>query len=469
VTPSRDVAGVVKPLAPDDNVTMAVAVGVRELRALGPLWAWILGCLALLGLGAAAYATAPSRGVDPVTSGWFVVADTIVTLVVLGSAILLQQRGHRRVSRWIAGLAVSLAAYAAAAGVATVARSSWAVAVEAAWFILPITLAGACCLVVAEELSGAPGSLRWGWWIPAITAVITVVTGFGTLTYDLYPGVSPPLAGTVLGHSAFVGIFGLGTVVWMLSAGIAPALAFRAAARSTGLRRGRLTIAAIAATTPLLTLITCVLMTVGFTAGLLSGDFATVAVSVAFCLPPVIVAVGSVVACSARDDGVTGTVGRAASWVLRGLWVTITVQLAAMIAALLAVGSGTPGALAASTVAVVLGVVFVAAYRPVATRIERFTGEEPGAASDTPSDEPEAKPLSGTLSPREREVLSLIAEGRSNAAIAAELVLSERTIDSHVSSIFDKLGLGREAGTNRRVQAAAAWIRADLESRGRVG
>ncbi len=46
--------------------------------------------------------------------------------------------------------------------------------------------------------------------------------------------------------------------------------------------------------------------------------------------------------------------------------------------------------------------------------------------------------------------------------------MSERTVDSHVSSIFDKLGLGREAGTNRRVQAAAAWIRADLDQRRQV-
>jgi len=444
-------------------------VGARELRALGPLWNWILGCLALLGLAGAAYVTAPARGVDAVTSEWFVAADTIVTLVVLGSSLVLHQRGHRRVAWWVGGLAASLAGYAAVAGIATVARSSWVVAVEAAWFIVPITLAGACCLVVTEELSGAPGSLRWGWRIPSLIAVITLVTGFGTLTYDLYPGVPPPLAGTVLGHPAFAGVFGLGTAVWMLSAGIAPGLAFRAAALSTGLRRGRLTIAAIAATTPLLTLVTCVLMSIGFAAGLLSGDFATVTVSVAFCLPPVIVAIGSVVACSARDDGVTGTVGRAARWVLRGLWVTITVQLAAMIAALLAVGTGTPGALAASTVAVVLGVVFVAGYRPVATRIERFMAATATDETTPPSGEPVPAPLSGTLSPREREVLSLIAEGRSNAAIAAELVLSERTIDSHVTSIFDKLGLGREAGTNRRVQAAATWIRADLESRGRVG
>ena len=151
---------------------------------------------------------------------------------------------------------------------------------------------------------------------------------------------------------------------------------------------------------------------------------------------------------------------------------TFNAQLAAPVAALLAVGAATPRALAASTIAVVLGVVFVSGYGAVAVRIDRFMASSATAAPGEPESTTDASlpaPLSGTLSPREREVLGLIAEGRSNATIAVELVLSERTIDSHVSSIFDKLGLGREAGTNRRVQAAATWIRADLETRGRVG
>jgi DNA-binding CsgD family transcriptional regulator len=471
VTPGRDGEGVVKPPQPDDNVTMAVAVGARELRALGSLWSWLLSCLLLLGVAAASYVSAGSRGVEPATPGWFVLADTAVALIVLTAAVSLHGRGHHRVGRWIAGLGMSLAAYAAAAGAATVLVSPWVVAVEAAWFMVPITLAGACCLVAAEELTETPGSLRWGWLVPAGVGAGGMIVGFGTLTYERYPGVPAPLGDTALGHPALAAVFGIGSALWMLSTTIAPVLVLRGALRARGLRRGRLTIVAITAATPLLTLATCVLVSIGARAHLLDDRFATVVVSVAFCLPPALVAVGLTVACCARDDGVTGTIGRAARWVLRGLWVTITAQLAALLAALLAVGSGTPSALAASTFAVVLGVVFVAGYGPVATRIERFMAE-PAAdetAGTTTTDALGAAPLSGTLSPREREVLSLIAEGRSNAAIAAELVLSERTIDSHVSSIFDKLGLGREAGTNRRVQAAAAWIRADLESRGRVG
>ena len=59
-----------------------------------------------------------------------------------------------------------------------------------------------------------------------------------------------------------------------------------------------------------------------------------------------------------------------------------------------------------------------------------------------------AEAVTGGLSPRELEVLRLVATGRTNHAIAAELVLSERTVARHVSNIFAKLGLSsRSAAT----------------------
>ncbi len=64
-----------------------------------------------------------------------------------------------------------------------------------------------------------------------------------------------------------------------------------------------------------------------------------------------------------------------------------------------------------------------------------------------------------SLSARERDVLAELAMGRSNAAIAASLFVSERTVDAHVRSIFPKLGLEQSADSNRRVQAALAWLR----------
>jgi DNA-binding NarL/FixJ family response regulator len=62
------------------------------------------------------------------------------------------------------------------------------------------------------------------------------------------------------------------------------------------------------------------------------------------------------------------------------------------------------------------------------------------------------------LTPREREVLSLMAEGRTNAGIAHRLFLTERTVETHVASIMSKLGLAESAHEHRRVLAVLAWL-----------
>lgn len=62
------------------------------------------------------------------------------------------------------------------------------------------------------------------------------------------------------------------------------------------------------------------------------------------------------------------------------------------------------------------------------------------------------------LTPREREVLGLMAEGRSNAAIAAELFLSAGSVEKYVTSIFGKLGLPPSEGNNRRVLAVLRYL-----------
>ena len=64
------------------------------------------------------------------------------------------------------------------------------------------------------------------------------------------------------------------------------------------------------------------------------------------------------------------------------------------------------------------------------------------------------------LSPREREVLALMAEGRSNQAIAEELFLTEKTIETHVGNIFTKLDLLPEPEVHRRVLAVIAHLKA---------
>lgn len=64
------------------------------------------------------------------------------------------------------------------------------------------------------------------------------------------------------------------------------------------------------------------------------------------------------------------------------------------------------------------------------------------------------------ITPREREVLELMAEGRSNAAIAEQMVVTERAIEKHVTSIFAKLGLAAKPDSHRRVLAVLAYLRA---------
>jgi DNA-binding NarL/FixJ family response regulator len=63
------------------------------------------------------------------------------------------------------------------------------------------------------------------------------------------------------------------------------------------------------------------------------------------------------------------------------------------------------------------------------------------------------------LTPREREVLGLMAEGRSNAAIAEQLVVTERAVEKHVTSIFTKLDLTPTVEDHRRVLAVLAYLR----------
>jgi DNA-binding NarL/FixJ family response regulator len=73
-------------------------------------------------------------------------------------------------------------------------------------------------------------------------------------------------------------------------------------------------------------------------------------------------------------------------------------------------------------------------------------------------------PLS-SLSAREREVLALMAEGHSNAAIAQQLVVSEAAIGKHVGNILAKLRLPQTDDTNRRVLAVLAYLRSDNKER----
>ena len=72
--------------------------------------------------------------------------------------------------------------------------------------------------------------------------------------------------------------------------------------------------------------------------------------------------------------------------------------------------------------------------------------------------------LIGQLTPREREVLGLIAQGKSNSAIADSLVLTKRAVEKHINSIFSKLGLSEAEDASKRVKAALVFLSEDGET-----
>ena len=97
---------------------------------------------------------------------------------------------------------------------------------------------------------------------------------------------------------------------------------------------------------------------------------------------------------------------------------------------------------------------FAAAVRRVG---EGGSALDPAIVSELVGRRRRDDPLAG-LTPREREVLELMAEGRSNAAIAARMVVTERAVEKHVTSIFQKLRLPASEENHRRVLAVLAFL-----------
>ncbi|MGK5639853.1 LuxR C-terminal-related transcriptional regulator [Streptomyces sp. URMC 126] len=97
---------------------------------------------------------------------------------------------------------------------------------------------------------------------------------------------------------------------------------------------------------------------------------------------------------------------------------------------------------------------FVDAVRRVAAG---GTAMDPQVISQLLSRRSQDAPLA-RLTPREREVIELMAEGRSNAAIAERLAITERAVAKHTSNIFGKLGLAPSDDDNRRVLAVLAYL-----------
>jgi DNA-binding NarL/FixJ family response regulator len=99
---------------------------------------------------------------------------------------------------------------------------------------------------------------------------------------------------------------------------------------------------------------------------------------------------------------------------------------------------------------------FIEAVRQVAAG---GTAMDPEVVSQLLSRRAGDRPLAA-LTAREREVLELMAEGRSNAAIAARMFVTEKAVSKHTNSIFNRLGLPQSEDDNRRVLAVLAYLNA---------
>ena len=122
---------------------------------------------------------------------------------------------------------------------------------------------------------------------------------------------------------------------------------------------------------------------------------------------------------------------------------------------LLASGEGAVGYLLKDRVADVDN--FIGSVRQVA---EGGTVLDPEVVAALVSGAGQASPMA-RLTPRESEVLTLMAEGRSNAAIAARMFVSEKAVGKHTNNIFAKLDLPPAPDDNRRVLAVLAWLHAE--------
>ncbi|MCI1749237.1 MAG: helix-turn-helix transcriptional regulator [Acidipropionibacterium sp.] len=142
---------------------------------------------------------------------------------------------------------------------------------------------------------------------------------------------------------------------------------------------------------------------------------------------------------------VLATYGNAASpWPLRvviGYWMAAFALLIGVYAA--AVG---PAAVGVAITVAITAAAAAATVWVVRWLERRLVVEKPRSVTSIPG-----------LSPREQEVLAGVAAGATNAGIAADLFLSERTVEQHVRSIFAKLDLGDRDSSNHRVRAAVLW------------
>ena len=247
--------------------------------------------------------------------------------------------------------------------------------------------------------------------------------------------------------------------MFLLATFVPPVVAIRAARQAQGEARKRLVLVAVVAVAEIVLVVGCsALGAVGSASGQAGEDATVTALFAGMYAAVAVVGTGTALALRTPCPVTVRLIAKVAT----GL-VALTVALVALILVLTLDFDGPLSVVGAAAVA--CGVML--ALRPLESRLTRALlapalDPIPEEGSE-PSRDAAAQVSVEALTERESEVLGLLAEGLSNAGIAARLTLSDRTVDAHLRSVFAKLTLPESPAENRRVHAAVMWHRASAE------
>ena len=367
----------------------------------------------------------------------------------------------RRADRVLGALMVaggwSVAAYLLFLGLAAVlyARTGVAATTTAAAMLVglghvpPLTLFALLGLAARRSLGHARGTRLWVGLTVGLGVLAAAASASLTTAGPPLDGIASPLAGSPL-------VLVAGSVVnslWLALQVVVPVLLWRARRAAARRRRRvpRLQAAAVASLVPLCVVTFCSLLGLAATG---EGGAVVLLAGMATAWPLTAAGYALAVRGRGRATVLTARVLARVGALLIGLLAAMT-ALSVVLIVSLRTGMGNTLVVAVVTLAV------AAALRPVGARVHAALvgGSAIVAARPKGVGRRGAAPERRLerLTPREHEVLALLAAGRSNAGIAAELVLSQRTVDAHLRSIFHKLDLPDGRHDNRRVQAVLAW------------
>src|SRR5258708_14526304 len=432
---------------PWDN--LRVGVKARAVMGLLPLGVAVLASALIAFVGRVL--GPPYFGTDP-----GVVAALGVGALATAAVGHATWRNDRAVGVTIVLAAWTLAAYLIVLGLAGLTQASAVVRLAVGGHIPPLTLFVVTGLIARRTLLAGRAS-SWPVFVSVALAGILYGAAF-MLAHPGSPfaGVSPifDLPGPV--QTAAMSL----NFVWLATLLLPPALLIWSRRSDARADPGRLATAAVASFVPVCQILLCTLLGFAVEASGFSRDGGAVILLVGLGASWPLTAVGYGLAIRGRaapSTVSTGVLACAGSLVL-GL-MTAMIAICAGLFVSLGHGIGTTLAIAVSVLVVAL------ALRPIAGRVlaavvgEATYPHRPETTSGGASHQVRREPSRmSALSGREREVLRLLAGGLSNAGIAAELVLSERTIDAHLRSVFGKLELPDSKYDNRRVQAAGIWV-----------